>query len=524
MPNFIIRKIRFFILAFSFALALAIFIYVRLSFNSNIQTIRLTQIYALTSLIYLYFALLASPLFSAFPNLTFRPVYILARRALGVSAFLFAALHASFAFFGQLQGFSGLAFLSRNYLIAISLSTGAILILFLLTITSTDKAIKVLGNKKWKNLHRLVYLAGLAVLIHALMLGTHFANLSRLIPQISSVAISLLLILEAHRLDKYLSSKSRLKAIFLPRFGAVFCLTAIGVGLIAIFTTTSDTENTSLGIHAQHQQIAADLLSGKTSTSSNVKIPGLIGDRTLRYNVQLTTVPDKKNPLKNTLTFSVNNAASGEPASLFQIINEKISHLIIVDSSLSYFDHIHPDQKNNQFIIETTFPKPDNYHLYIDFQPLGAIEQQFAFTLNPTASSQIETSTQAVDTTRTKNFGNYQVSLTAPDNLNINDLSLGKTTLAFTIKNVSDLTPVTDLKPYLGSFGHLVMINQKTYEYYHVHPSNLTPPLPDQNGGPTIEFLPIGLYGPFKQGSYRVFGQFNHNGKILVADFTINVK
>ncbi len=130
-----------------------------------------------------------------------------ARRALGVSAFYFGLLHGLFAFFGQLGGFAGLGFLSSKYLLAISLSFIALVILFLMTVTSFDFMVAKLTYPKWKFLHRFVYIAGVLILLHALMLGTHFSDLSSTIPQIFFSALAILLLLEANRFDTYLQKK-----------------------------------------------------------------------------------------------------------------------------------------------------------------------------------------------------------------------------------------------------------------------------------------------------------------------------
>jgi hypothetical protein len=104
------------------------------------------------------------------------------------------------------------------------------------------------------------------------------------------------------------------------------------------------------------------------------------------------------------------------------------------------------------------------------------------------------------------------------------EISIGQQLLGFTFKNAKTKQPITTLKPYLDAFGHLVMINEKTFDYIHVHPNILAVPSPDQNAGPTIEFLPLGIYGPIKPGIYRVFAQFNPNGQLMVADYTIEIK
>lgn len=204
----LLQNIRFYILLFSTILAVGIFIWVKItSLDLGLQIFRLTQYYALIAVIFLYLALLTTPLVKLFPKLPFNQKYLKARRAIGVSAFFFGLLHANLAFFWQLGGFNGLGYLNAKSLWAIGLSSTSLFILFLMAATSFDFMIAKLTFSRWKILHRLVYLAAIFIIIHALILGTHFTNLSGLIPRTFFVAISLLFILEALRFDRYLKNK-----------------------------------------------------------------------------------------------------------------------------------------------------------------------------------------------------------------------------------------------------------------------------------------------------------------------------
>lgn len=193
-------NIRFYILLFSALLATTIFTWAKLTIvDEAMIIIRLTQFYAFMAVIFLYLALLATPIIKLFPTFPLNQKFLKARRAIGVSAFFFALLHASLAFFGQLGGFSGLLFLNNTYLLAIILSFIALFILFLLAITSFDYIIAKLTFPKWKKLQRFVYLSGILIVIHALILGTHFQDLSLMIPKIFFAALIILLLLEAKR-------------------------------------------------------------------------------------------------------------------------------------------------------------------------------------------------------------------------------------------------------------------------------------------------------------------------------------
>lgn len=174
----------------------------------DLKVIEITRQYAHAALLCLYLALLHTPLYVQFPKLPLRGIYHQARRAIGVSAFGFAVLHASFAFFGLLGGFGGLKFLNERYLTAIILSSTALFILLLMALTSFDAAVRYLG-KRWKQLHRLVYLAGTLIIFHFLMIGTSFLNPDNFFAQFVFVAILLLLLLQILRINKFLLKKEK---------------------------------------------------------------------------------------------------------------------------------------------------------------------------------------------------------------------------------------------------------------------------------------------------------------------------
>jgi DMSO/TMAO reductase YedYZ heme-binding membrane subunit len=520
----LVHNIRFYVLLLSGLFSGGVYIWALLTFpdRPNIQIIRLTQFYSLTSVTYLYLALLAGPLTYTFRFLPFRQHYLKARRALGVSAFYFGLLHGSIAFFGQLGGFAGLAYLSSNYLIAISLSFTALVILSAMAITSFDFVIAKMKFKRWKMLHRFVYLGSVFILIHALMLGTHFRDLSATIPQIMFIAVFFLLILEGLRFDYFIQNKFST----LPKFGLTYVLISVFFGAALYYIFIPPGAIPDFGIHSAHIQLAKDIQTGTVSNlpGNTPKIPGLDGDRTKRYSVDLKW-PDKILPNQETeFNFNVYDASSGNKVFLFKKIYGKVVHMIIVDSELKYFTHIHPEQTANGFTIKTQLPKEGRYHIYLDFQPFGAIEQQIAHTVFVGDVEKPALSTATPDTNLTKTFGDYEVTLKYPTPLKSAEISVGQQVFTYTIKDAKTKQGITNLKPYLEAFGHLVMINQQTFDYVHVHPRDLTVPPPDSNGGPTVEFMPIGIYGAIKPGIYRVFGQFNPDNKLFTSDFTVEIK
>lgn len=511
----ILKRIRGAILFTSIIFSVGVFFLIKKMIpDGSTQIIKYNEVLGLTSAFTLYLTLLISPLFYAFPALPLKVIAVKARRALGVSAFYFAFLHGTSTFFFQLQGFEGVGFLSNRYLFALGISEISLGILFILTLTSFDSVIHKLGKKKWKFIHRFIYIASGLILLHVLLLGTHFSSLKGTIPRISFTALIFLCILEAERcdgfLEKYLPANARLK---------LSTIVTAGVSSVLIFLCFSPQTEPSLNIHAQHIQIAKDAQSDATKTYA-----GLTGDRTKRFTVSFLHSDAVLPNTDTTLQFQVYDASSGNPVQLFTPLYSKLLHLIIVDEELQYFHHIHPVLNETGFQISTQFPKAGNYHVYLNFQPIGAIEQQFGFTIHVGGPTPPVTAMTPEDLNMTKHFDTYDVTLQKPNQLRASELSIGGQTITFHLEDAQTHEPIKNLQPYLAAFGHLTLINEKTYDFLHVHPSDPLPPGISDVSGPDVKFLPLGIYGPIKPGIYRAFAEFNPGGKVLTTNFTVKVE
>ncbi|MDO8429359.1 MAG: ferric reductase-like transmembrane domain-containing protein [Candidatus Daviesbacteria bacterium] len=185
-------NIRFYILIFSLILSLSLYLLVTNGFLSA----TLTQTYALAAVTYLYIALLIGPLARVFKNLPLKAHFLKARRAVGVSAFYFASLHYFFAFTQTIGGLNSFLALDNQSRLAVGLGQISFLILLLLAVTSFDYMVERLTFNRWKTLHRLIYLVAFLIVIHALLLGTHFQNIGGLIPKIFLGALIILIFIQ----------------------------------------------------------------------------------------------------------------------------------------------------------------------------------------------------------------------------------------------------------------------------------------------------------------------------------------
>jgi sulfoxide reductase heme-binding subunit YedZ len=139
--------------------------------GSILFSTRLEEAFAWYSLSFLIAALLIGPVYKTLPELGGAKLAFDARRMLGIGAAWFATLHASIAYIGLFRAANPLT-LPSSYQRAFIIGLVALVILLTMAFTSFDKAFNKMG-KWWFRLHRLVYVAGIAALLHAFLIGVH---------------------------------------------------------------------------------------------------------------------------------------------------------------------------------------------------------------------------------------------------------------------------------------------------------------------------------------------------------------
>lgn len=204
------KNSRFWILLSGIVLSINIAGVVQLFIPSGtLQVIRIEQYYGFISIVLVYMAVLASPLTKAYPGMKLKEEYLHARRAIGVLGFYFAFLHVYLSFFQQLGGFVGVKYYSHKYNVSLLFGVIALFILFLMAATSLDWAVDTLGFANWKRLHRFVYLAGVGILIHVILIGPHFAG-PGILSSMTGLMLLFLLWLEGRRFYRSMILKNQI--------------------------------------------------------------------------------------------------------------------------------------------------------------------------------------------------------------------------------------------------------------------------------------------------------------------------
>ena len=225
-------------------------------------------------------------------------------------------------------------------------------------------------------------------------------------------------------------------------------------------------------------------------------------------------VPEAGKPTK--LTISVKEK-SGTPVREYELVHDKLMHLIIVGEDLSYFAHIHPVLENNVegFTIVHTFPEAGKYKLWVDFKPKGGTQNVLAFMADVKGLPAHNSVTPVHDGIYIKESSdsNYRISLKLPQERIVANTDVD---IVFSISDAAG-NPVVDLEPLMGAGGHSVIVSSDVEEFLHVHPTEETEP--NWKGGPHISFRTTFP----KPGLYKAWGQFQHKGKIIMTDFILKV-
>jgi hypothetical protein len=249
------------------------------------------------------------------------------------------------------------------------------------------------------------------------------------------------------------------------------------------------------------------------------------------------------------LTIQV-RSAKGKAIKQFDIQHEKLMHLILVRNDLSYFTHLHAESiSKGKLQVTANLPVDGQYTAFADYVPKGAQQQVSIQTLSVGKDKDKDKASASItpltpDVTLSKSVGDLKVSLL----LNPKTIKPGQeTAVTLDMKDAAG-KPVADLQPYLGAMGHLVVIKQSPVltaaNYLHAHPkemagmSNVSEMHGEKSSTDTENSMDmehskqsntstpgqVAFETTFPEsGVYKLWGQFQRNGKVITADFTVSI-
>ena len=201
-------------------------------------------------------------------------------------------------------------------------------------------------------------------------------------------------------------------------------------------------------------------------------------------------------------------------------VHEKVMHFIVVREDLANFQHVHPEfnPATGEFTLaDFTLPNDGEYRLFADFTPAASQMGPDGDKLPVTIHQDVKVGNlanykpQPIGTTeKSKTFDGYQVTL-IPNSASL----VSGSDIGFDFEIKKDGKPVTNLEKYLGALGHTVVLRESNLQFIHAHA--LQKPTDPQTG--KVNFV---ITFP-EAGNYKLFSQFQHEGKIITSNFVANV-
>jgi hypothetical protein len=194
----------------------------------------------------------------------------------------------------------------------------------------------------------------------------------------------------------------------------------------------------------------------------------------------------------------------GAPVREYDVDHEVDLHLIAVRRDLSGFQHVHPELGTDGVWRVPLALGPGTWRLFADFVPT-ALGQKVTLGADLAVAGEYTPAALSAET-RTAEVDGYTVQLTG-------ELRAGSES-ELTLSVSRDGRPVTDLQPYLGAYGHLVVLRDGDLAYLHAHPAE------DTTSGPDIRFATTAP----SAGTYALFLDFRHGSVVRTAAFSLTVE
>ena len=194
----------------------------------------------------------------------------------------------------------------------------------------------------------------------------------------------------------------------------------------------------------------------------------------------------------------------GHAVRRFEREQTKLLHLIVARTDFSGYQHLHPTlAPDGTWSVQLATPRSGRYRAIADFVIDGRKYVMGTTLIVPGHSADVPMPAPSF----AASADGYDVELQRPAVLDTGS----EAQLTFRVTRHG--RPVSDLEPYLGSYGHLVALHAPELSYTHVHPVG-----EDRAAGLitfTTEF--------HQAGRFRLFLQFQTRGQVHTVAFTQTV-
>lgn len=252
-------------------------------------------------------------------------------------------------------------------------------------------------------------------------------------------------------------------------------------------------------------------------------------------NPQFMPVVAVRSPVEMTLTNESPAVASREarllltlktvtgkpisPEDLLVVHTQKL-HLLIVDPTLTDYQHIHPQPgaQKGEWVFAFTPNRAGVYRVFADFTPSATARGLYSSADLVVTSSEKVTAPQNVPPVTTANWSYDLQGRRFSLRPNLSPIRAGKQ-VELTFLVTSDDAGVVPLQPIMGAYAHLVAFDADRSGFAHLHPDVTDLSRQPDSFHPQLMFK---LTIP-RAGRYVIWAQVNLGGKELAVPFCFEV-
>ncbi|WP_298515568.1 heavy metal translocating P-type ATPase, partial [uncultured Nocardioides sp.] len=302
----------------------------------------------------------------------------------------------------------------------------------------------------------------------------------------------------------------------------------VGIAVLALavgttFTWLSRTDRAERGMNGvlAWQEGMGMPMRPLMSTMEETDVPPVSAeDAGLQLDYDLASQPSAGEP--TALTITVRDAETGQPVSDVVRTHQVWMHLILTRADLGTFAHLHPEPtgEDGTFRVSLTFPTGGAYVLHTELRRQGEMADVLDRHDVEVAGTTVAPAPLPAGDVREAVIGRVRVHL--------GGVAREEATSDFTLALSDAMSgePITNLAPYLGAAGHVVVLRSDGSRFGHRHAETYdergrpVPALPGTDFGPELD-----LHVRFEvAGTYRLWAQFRlSDGRVITAPFVVHV-
>jgi len=229
------------------------------------------------------------------------------------------------------------------------------------------------------------------------------------------------------------------------------------------------------------------------------------------YRMDVSVTPGANGLGASRFRITIRDPATNQPVRGFTTVHERLLHLFIIDRKLEFFRHVHPRPiDDGTFELIENVP-PGEFMVIADFLPQSGRAQMLQRAI---VTPGYHANLFAPPPDLTPDAGTEKVDQGVRIRLDASNLKASReAVLKFTLTDAETGAPLSDLEPYLGAPGHVLIVNADLTEADHVHPEEAA------TRGPTITFQPTMPAA----GAYKLWLQFQRHGVVATVPFVLSV-